>query len=64
MSNNDRLIQIQKTHGFKAGDIAAICHTKRETVYSWRKVAGGRYRRNMPDGAMALLEQYIASNGV
>lgn len=59
MTNNKKLITIQKAFKLRANKIAEICRcSSASTVYNWRAEGSSRFRK-MPASAWALLERYL-----
>lgn len=63
MTNNEKLIKIQKLFKLKASQLLEICLTSSEyTVYGWRSNPSTERYRAMPDSKYKLLVYWLVAN--
>lgn len=63
MTNNEKLIKIQKQFKLKAAQLLEICLTSSEyTIYGWRSSPDKERYRAMPDSKYQLLVYWLVDN--
>lgn len=63
MTNNEKLVVIQKRFKLKSDTIMSICFCNSEyTIYAWRSKPNTARHRNMPDSKYQLLVNWILLN--
>ncbi len=56
MSNNEKLIELMRTHGLTAQDVADLLFVSITTVQHWRVRPDAAGFNPMPDGMLELLQ--------
>ena len=63
MNNRQRLIDLMSEHGLDRRDVAELVRVKRDTVDHWLLTSESKYREEIPDMAIELLELKLAARG-